>query len=166
VLVPCPTLQLLILVLHDQLHDGDYWTGRIELRHLLDMARLTQAPGSIDWNLLASLVPAKLTWNALETQLVTMYKLVGGRVPSRTRNRLWPRIQHQRRMLQIRFPVMRLAFSLATLMAEARNYPAHSALAADARPLDRARQPGKPRPIAHRVQRLRHLMTMPETSKL
>jgi hypothetical protein len=166
VLVPCPALQLLILVLHDQLHDGDYWTGRIELRHLLDMVRLTQAPGSVDWDLLASLVPARLTRNALETQLVTMCKLVGGRVPSRMRNRLWPRIQHQRRMLQIRFPITRLAFCLATLAAEARNYPAHSALAAAARPVDRARRPGRPRPIAHRMQRLRHLMSMPETSKL
>jgi hypothetical protein len=164
VLVPCPALQLLILVLHDQLHDGDYWTGRIELRHLLDMARLTEAPGGVDWDLLASLVPAKLTRNALETQLVTMCKLVGGHVPSHMRNRLWPRVQYWRRMLQIRLPFTRVPFCLATLAAEARNYPAHSALAGSAR--DRAPRPGKPAPIARRMQRLRHLMTMPATSKL
>lgn len=164
VLVPCPALELLILVLHDQLHDGDYWTGRIELRHLLDMARLTKAPASVDWDLLASLVPGKLTQNALETQLVTMCRLVGGHVPSRMRNRLWPRLQHRRRMLQIRLPFTRVPFCLATLAAEAKNYPAHSALAASAG--DRAPRPGKPAPIARRMQRLRHLMTMPATSKL
>jgi hypothetical protein len=164
VLVPCPALQLLILVLHDQLHDGDYWTGRIELRHLLDMARLTTAPDGVDWDLLTSLAPAKLTRNALDTQLVTMCKLVGGHVPSRMRDRLWPRVQHRRRMLQFRLPLTRVPFCLATLAAEAKNFPTHNALAASAR--DHAPRPTKTAPIARRMQRLRHLMTMPATSKL
>jgi hypothetical protein len=97
---------------------------------------------------------------------VTMCKLVGGRVPSHMRNGMWPRAQHRRRMLQIRFPFTRVPFCLATLAAEARNYRAHSAQAAGTRPVDRMPRRGRRAPIAQRVQRLRHLMTMPVTSKL
>lgn len=166
VTIPSPTLQLLILVLHDQLHDGDYWTGRIELRHLLDMASLTSAPEGIDWDLLVSLLPGKLAKNALETQLVTMHKLVDGPVPSRMRSRLWPRLQHQRRMLQIRYPFTRVPFCLATVAMEAKNYTAHSALAASARAPDPSPRPARSLPIGQRMQRLRHLMTVEATSKL
>src|SRR5215510_2152960 len=37
---PVTTLQLFFLVLHDQFHDGDYWRGGFDLRHLVDIASL------------------------------------------------------------------------------------------------------------------------------
>jgi len=166
VLVPCPALQLLIYVLHDQLHDGDYWTGRIELRHLLDMAALAEAPEGIDWERLERLLPGRLARNALETQLVTMKTLIGAPVPSRLSSGLWPRLQHQRRMLQLRLPLSRFPFFLATVALEARNYTSHSAHTVPA-PAS-AFQGGRTStsPIARRLHRLRRLMTAPVTSKL
>ena len=38
---PLSAVQIFFLVLHDQLHDGDYWRGGFDLRHLVDIASLS-----------------------------------------------------------------------------------------------------------------------------
>ena len=119
--IPSATYQALILTIHDQFQDSDYWTGNIDMRHLLELRDLAQSPEGIDWNLLASFTPNKLARNALETHLVALFYLFEVDVPARMRNRFIPRIQHWRRLAQARLPFLRQAL-LPIALLDYRNY--------------------------------------------
>jgi hypothetical protein len=82
--LPSPTSQALILVLHDQLQDRDYWRGLMDLRHLLDIVELARAPAGIDWERLAAYFPRGYPRNALDVQLATLELLFGAPVPARS----------------------------------------------------------------------------------
>jgi hypothetical protein len=123
VYVPSPTYHALMLIIHDQFQDADYWVGKIDLRHLLDMRDLTHEPGGLDWEHLACLAPGKLARNAIETQLVALSSLLGVDVPPELRSGVVSQIQHRRRMLQIRLPALSRAFLLTALL-DYRNYRA------------------------------------------
>ena len=103
-LLPSPTLQALNLILHDQIKEGDYWRGCIDLRHLCDLAALSAMPGGIDWVYLRAALPGRLWRNALDTQALTLHGVLGVTIPLITRQRLIPKLQYQRRMAQIRHP--------------------------------------------------------------
>ena len=105
-LLPSPTLRALNLIEHDQIKEGDYWRGCIDLRHLRDLAELSAMPGGIDWAYLRAALPGRLQRNALETQALTLHGLFGVPVPETMRRRLVPRLQHWRRMAQIRHPTL------------------------------------------------------------
>lgn len=119
--VPVVTYQAFILIIHDQFQDSDYWTGNIDLRHLLDLRDLAKSNEGIDWELLASISSSKLYMNALKTQLSTLYALLDVDVPAELRSGLVPRLQVRRRMIQARIPPLRKAF-LATALLDYRNY--------------------------------------------
>jgi hypothetical protein len=119
--VPSGTHQALILIVHDQFQDYDYWVGNIDIRHLLDLRDLAQSAEGIDWDMLASLMSGDLAKNALETQLVALSSLLGVDVPMRLRSRLIPRLQYRRRLAQARFPLLRRAF-LPMALLDYRNY--------------------------------------------
>jgi hypothetical protein len=121
--IPLPTYQALILIIHDQFQDCDYWTGNIDFRHLLDLCELASSAEGIDWKLLASLSSSRLYRNALETQLVGLHSLFDVDVPRELLTRLIPRLQFRRRLIQARLPFLRRPL-LAIALFDYRNYRA------------------------------------------
>ncbi|WP_176599085.1 nucleotidyltransferase family protein [Sphingobium aromaticivastans] len=121
-LLPSPTAQALILILHDQLKDRDYWRGLVDLRHVLDIVALARTPEGIDWDLLSSWFPERQPQTALRTQLVTIEALLGIGVPPRLIRGWWPRLQHRRRMVQANWSVLGPVFTLLTLALDPPRY--------------------------------------------
>jgi len=115
--LPSPTLRALNLIVHDQIKEGDYWRGTIDLRHLHDLAELAAMPDGIDWVHLGAILTGRLRRNAFETQLLTLHALFGTPVPEALRRRLVPRAQHWRRMAQIRHPRLAAPLRLAGAVA-------------------------------------------------
>jgi len=113
--IPTATYQALILIIHDQFQDYDYWTGEIDMRHLLELRDLNAQDG-IDWNQLAGFFPGELARNALESQLVALAELLGVDVPLPMCSRLIPRVQFARRLAQARFPVVRWPLLITTVL--------------------------------------------------
>jgi len=125
--VPSPTLQIYLLCLHDQLHDGDYWRGGFDLRHLLDITELTRAPAGVDWAALDAMIPTRLLQNAIHAQLIAAHRLTGAMVPTELLGRLAPRLQHRRHMAQHRHPHLGLLLAGAGLLLEGPNLLQHRA---------------------------------------
>jgi hypothetical protein len=113
VLAPTPTCSLLLYILHDQLHDGDYWRGLIDARHLADIPSLVGE--GIDWATLQSFFPPPAARNALAVQLRTAKSLTGIDVPKAYCGGAWASMQLKRRQLQLRFPMLRPALTLLTV---------------------------------------------------
>jgi hypothetical protein len=106
-LVPSPELQVIMLVMHDQFQDYDYWTGSIDLRHLLDLRTLIAAPSVVRWDDLMTMASDTLARNAVETQLLMLTTLFGIQWPPHQPKRLVPRLQVWRQLLQVRMPAIR-----------------------------------------------------------
>ncbi|MGO4125087.1 nucleotidyltransferase family protein [Inquilinus sp. YAF38] len=117
--LPSPTLRALNLIVHDQIKDGDYWRGTTDLRHLHDLVGLAKSPQGVDWLHLSRILSGRLRQNAFETQLLTLRELFRVPIPEALCRRAMPRIQHWRRMVQIRHPrlakPLRVAGALAWL---------------------------------------------------
>jgi hypothetical protein len=117
----------LILIIHDQLHDADYMLGKISLQHLLDLRELSNLSDGIDWHLLGTFFPDTFLRNVLETQLLTLWALLGVDVPIGMRSRLPPRFQYWRRLQQMSKPASRDMLLAATLILELPAFLAHRA---------------------------------------
>jgi Uncharacterised nucleotidyltransferase len=126
--VPAPALQILYLVLHDQFHDGDYWRGGFDLRHLIDIAELSRAPQPVDWLMLDALCKTSLVRNVLRTQLLAVEQFLGAAVPPDFINGRWVRFQHQRHMWQFAYPGISAPLALVGMATEWTNLLAHRAL--------------------------------------
>jgi len=121
VYIPSATYRALMLIMHDQFQDSDYWIGNIDIRHLVELRDLANSPEGIDWNLLTSFTQNKLARNALETHLVALFSLFGVEVPAGMRTRFIPRLQHWRRLVQARVPMLRYLL-LPIAVMDYRNY--------------------------------------------
>lgn len=115
-LLPAPTAQALVLILHDQLQERDYWRGLLDLRHLLDLAALAEA--GLDWAWLAARFPPGYPRRALATQLATLAGLFGTRVPPGFRSGRRVGLQLVRRQLQLRRPWLRVPLTLLSLASD------------------------------------------------
>jgi len=114
--IPSPQARALHWIVHDLLKEGDYWRGRIDLRHLHDLAQLAESD-DVDWTSLRAAMPDQGSRNALDAQLLALYDLFGARIPSEYTRRPMVRFQHWRRIFTANHPVIgapvRLAGNLA-----------------------------------------------------
>jgi hypothetical protein len=165
-LVPDAASQLYLLVLHDQFHDGDYWSGRLNLRHLLDIGDLSQDP-ALDWARLDSLVRTAVVGNALDTELIDAAWLTGRPITARRAGRLWPRLQHRRRLAQVAWPGLMLPLAALTVLCEAPNLVAHRReIRSGRRRLFAEPRPSAPlEPLADRLGRFKDIFLTPMAGK-
>ncbi len=113
VLLPNPTCALLLYVLHDQLHDGDYWRGLIDARHFVDIPRLVNE--GVDWSALEAFFPKGSARNALHVQLNSARSLLGVDIPQRYCGGTLAQLQVSRRRLQLRFPSLMRLFTILSI---------------------------------------------------
>jgi len=121
-LVPGPELQIYFLMLHDQFHDGDFWRGGFDLRHLIDIALLSRR--GVDWAFLKSLCRTRLVWNALTAQLEAARRLAGADVPRQMLG-FSGRLHYQRHLAQYRCPILALPLAAIGTAVEGINLIEH-----------------------------------------
>jgi hypothetical protein len=114
--IPSSPSRALHWIVHDLFKEGDYWRGRIDLRHLHDLAQLAESD-DVDWTSLRVAMPNQSSRNALDAQLLALHDLFGVTIPLGTTQRPMVRFQHWRRMFTARHPIIgapvRLAGNLA-----------------------------------------------------
>ena len=103
-------------ILHDLLKEGDYWRGRIDLRHLHDLAQLAETEG-VDWKALRASLPDQTARNAIDTQLLALQQFFEIKISAESAHSPVVRFQHWRRVFTAKHPVvgapLRLAGNLA-----------------------------------------------------
>jgi len=115
-LMPSPTCQMLCTIVHDQLHDGDYWRGLLDVRHFVDMHRI--AGEGVDWRKLASFFPAGSPRNALFVQLRSARSLMQIDVPGEYSGGVWSTVQQLRRRIQVRLGFLQPLLTLLTIVLD------------------------------------------------
>jgi hypothetical protein len=158
---PSPALQIFFLVLHDQLHDGDYWRGGFDVRHMLDIAQLSTAREPIDWALLEQMCCTPLVRNALETQLIAASRFARAQIPDRFTARRWARVQHWRHMLQFSYPRFALTLAILAVVSEGANLLAHRAENRAGRRRVLGETTTRRLTASDRVRRIRRILTSP-----
>ena len=105
--IPSPTWRAAHLVVHDQIKDGDWWLGGLDVRHLYELAELTRSPEGIDWRALTSAMPDQLARDARRVSSSHFARCsVSRSQKSALSGRFLPRWQHARRIFQARHPVI------------------------------------------------------------
>ncbi|HVI30570.1 nucleotidyltransferase family protein [Phenylobacterium sp.] len=127
-LAPEPAAQVVMLAIHDQLHEGGYWRGDLPLRHLFDIAAL--AP-HVDWVSVEQLAGARLTLRAVAVQVAAAHSFAG-------LARDWPaaaslavRLQHLRQLVQLASPPMVRPLAWVAALSEAANLLGRDRLVGD-----------------------------------
>jgi putative nucleotidyltransferase-like protein len=103
--IPSPQSRALHWIVHDLFKEGDYWRGRIDLRHLHDLAQLAESD-NVDWTLLRAAMPDRRSGNALDTQLLALHELFGVAIPFASTQRPMVRYQHWRRIFTAKHPII------------------------------------------------------------
>ncbi|RWC49837.1 MAG: hypothetical protein EOS55_04435 [Mesorhizobium sp.] len=110
--IPSAQSRALHWMVHDLLKEGDYWRGRIDLRHLHDLARLAESDG-VDWTVLQASMSDRSARNALDTQLLALHHFFGTRIPAKCAQRPMVRFQHWRRIFTATHPIIGAPLRLA-----------------------------------------------------
>lgn len=115
-LLPTPTCALVLLILHDQLHDADYWRGLIDVRHLVETPGFVRS--GVDWEKVESFFPAGAARNAMHVHLRTAKTLLGIDIPEEQCGEAWARLQFKRRLLQLRVPILMRLLTFLTAFVD------------------------------------------------
>ena len=120
---PDPHIHIYLQILHDQLHDGGYWRGALDLRHAWDVADLVKSE-VINWRALQKLPPTRLLLDMMAVQLQVCRHVTGAIVPLH-----WPgrriRLQALRQRLQYAAPALRAPLAALTVLSHVRTLPEH-----------------------------------------
>lgn len=119
-----PETRILEIVLHDLFHDGDYWRGALDLRHLIDIADLISS-GEADWSLLTEPALGVLGRRAVGRHLIAAHDLLGAPVPPELLNSLGAGLEYRRALYQMRAPALRTPLVFASLLAQSPQILAH-----------------------------------------
>lgn len=115
-LIPPVAYQCLILILHDQIQEHDYYRGDIDLRHLIDLKHFADQ-GSLDWQAVERLVDERYLRSALKVQIGTFAELIGEIEPPSPMS-TWEKFQVRRRLWQARHPLLKMPLTLATILVD------------------------------------------------
>lgn len=127
--VPPAQSRALHWIVHDLLKEGDYWRGRIDLRHMYDLAQLAESE-PVDWAALRGCLVDKSARNAVDTQLLALDRFFGTSIPSGCAARSMIRFQHWRRVFASSHPILGAPLRLAgNLLWGARRFSRVSELA-------------------------------------
>jgi hypothetical protein len=96
--IPPATARALHLIVHDMIKEGDYWSLRIDLRHLHDLAGLARPGGGLDWQCLAAMLPDPVGRKALVMQARALEDLFGISIPPDLRPRRAAELRHVARL--------------------------------------------------------------------
>jgi hypothetical protein len=154
---PDAASQLLHLVLHDLFHDGGYWRGGFDLRHLIDAAALAPQIDVEGWTWLKEACGSDLVRGALDAYLLAAHRLIGGFTLGATSASA--RRTERRWILQYARPVLRLPLAGVALLAEWPRVQAHRRVDRDGRQrlFDETAAAYRP---AERLARLRKIFTV------
>jgi len=126
--IPSPTSRALHWIVHDLIKEGDYWRGRIDLRHLYDLAELARTEEGVDWRYLRDIMPDQLGRDVIETQLLTLHRVFGTDIPSDLRSRAAVRFHHWRRIFAARHSLLGAPLRIAGNLAWSRRRISRRAL--------------------------------------
>lgn len=97
--------QIVHHIVHAQLAHRDYWSGRVSLRYLSDLAGLmTSDPGAIDWGEIQSTFARAGHGSACGAYLIVVERLLGLPLPAQVRSTPAARFACQRVVAQARHP--------------------------------------------------------------
>jgi hypothetical protein len=110
--IPSASCRALHWIAHDLIKEGDYWRGRIDLRHLHDVAQIEKQEG-VDWARLRTIVPAAFWENALATQLLSLNHFFAIALPPELTCGRMARFQHWRQTAIAAHPIAGMPLRLA-----------------------------------------------------
>jgi hypothetical protein len=102
--IPSASCRALHWIAHDSIKEGDYWRGRIDLRHLHDVAQIEKQEG-VDWGRLRTMMPGAFWENALATQLLSLNHFFAIPLPPELTFGRMARFQHWRRTVIAAHPI-------------------------------------------------------------
>jgi hypothetical protein len=98
-LVPSATARALHLIVHDMIKEGDYWSFRLDLRHLYDLALLARSDEGIAWRDLWDVLDDRAGRQALVLQCRALEDLFGIVIPPELRAGRAAELKHAMRLI-------------------------------------------------------------------